>query len=92
MEAAGRALLSAGAGAALVKGGHLQGETLVDVLVTPQGVRRFEHRRVTGPALHGTGCVLSAAIAAGLAKDVGLDDAVERAIELVQRRIATARG
>ena len=92
MEAAGRALIRAGAKAALVKGGHLDRELLVDVLVTPKSVKRFEHRKIAGPPLHGTGCVLSAAIAAGLAKDVGLEQAVENAIELVQRRIATARG
>ena len=92
METAGRALIRAGAGAALVKGGHLDRELLVDVLVTAAGARRFEHRKLAGPPVHGTGCVLSAAIAAGLAKDVGLDDAVEDAIELVQRRVATARG
>ncbi len=92
MEAAGRALIGAGAKAALVKGGHLDGELLVDVLVTQTSVRRFEHRRIAGPPLHGTGCVLSAAIAAGLAKDMGLEQAVESAVELVQRRIATGRG
>ncbi len=92
METAGRALIRAGAKAALVKGGHMEGVALVDVLVMPAGVRRFEHRRIAGPPLHGTGCTLSAAIAAGLAKDVGLEQAVEGAIELVQRSIATARG
>ncbi|MFI5280606.1 MAG: hydroxymethylpyrimidine/phosphomethylpyrimidine kinase, partial [Gemmatimonadales bacterium] len=92
MEAAGRTLIDKGAKAALVKGGHLDGEVLVDVLVTRTGVSRFEHRKVAAPSVHGTGCVLSAAIAAGLAKGVGLDDAVEDAIKLVQRRIATARG
>jgi hydroxymethylpyrimidine/phosphomethylpyrimidine kinase len=92
METAGRALIRAGAKAALVKGGHLDGELLVDVLVTPKNVRRFEHVKIAGPAMHGTGCILSAAVAAGLAKDVGLEDAVNNAIELVQRRVATARG
>ncbi|MFI5207637.1 MAG: bifunctional hydroxymethylpyrimidine kinase/phosphomethylpyrimidine kinase [Gemmatimonadales bacterium] len=92
METAGRALIRAGAKSALVKGGHLDRELLVDVLVMPTGVRRFEHRKIAGPPVHGTGCVLSAAIAAGLAKDIGLEQAVEHAVELVQRRIATARG
>lgn len=92
MEAAGRALLSAGAKAVLVKGGHLDADILVDVLVMPTGVRRFEHRRIAGPPVHGTGCVLSAAIVAELAKDVGLEDAVDNAIDFVQRMVATARG
>jgi hydroxymethylpyrimidine/phosphomethylpyrimidine kinase len=92
METAGRSLIAAGAKAALVKGGHLDGALLVDVLVMPKGVRRFEHRKIAGPPVHGTGCVLSAAIVAELAKDVGLEDAVDNAIDFVQQKIATARG
>jgi hydroxymethylpyrimidine/phosphomethylpyrimidine kinase len=92
MEAAGRALIAKGAKAALVKGGHLDGATIVDVLVTAGAVRRFEHPRSAGRPVHGTGCVLSAAIAAGLAKGEGLEGAVEHAIDFVQREIATARG
>lgn len=68
MERAGRALLELGAEAALVKGGHLPGEVLVDLLVTPAGTRRFEHPRIATSSTHGTGCTLSAAITAGLAR------------------------
>jgi hydroxymethylpyrimidine/phosphomethylpyrimidine kinase len=92
MESAARALIAAGAKAALVKGGHLAGATLVDVLVSPRGVRRFTHPRIAGPSVHGTGCLLSAAIAAGLARQADLEAAVAGAVELVQREIATARG
>jgi hydroxymethylpyrimidine/phosphomethylpyrimidine kinase len=105
MERAGRALLELGAGAALVKGGHLPGDELVDVLVTPEGVRRFTHRRLVTRSTHGTGCTLSAAIAAGLAQGsegaktqggqvpaVLLHQAVEDALEYVHRAIATAPG
>lgn len=91
MAAAGRALILKGAKAALIKGGHLDGGSIVDVFVTPNGVRRFEHRRIAGPSVHGTGCVLSAAIVAELAKDVGLEDAIENAIDFVQQKVATAR-
>ena len=104
MERAGRALVDLGAGAALVKGGHLAGESLVDVLVTQDAARRFEHPRIVTSSTHGTGCTLSAAIAAGLARrlegwtsdrsvasDV-LTSAVTDALEYVQRAIATAPG
>jgi hydroxymethylpyrimidine/phosphomethylpyrimidine kinase len=61
-------------GAALVTGGHLDGDTAADVLVSDGGdrVTWLEAPRIEGGDLHGTGCVLSAAIAAELAKGVGL--------------------
>src|SRR5882762_7920426 len=65
MEAAGRALVAMGARAALVKGGHLADPTtLVDVLVHGKSARRFTHARIDTTSTHGTGCTLSAAIAA----------------------------
>ena len=104
MERAGAALLAAGAGAALIKGGHLAGDRLVDVLVTPEGIRRFEHSRLATTSTHGTGCTLSAAIVAGLARRAGarvhggtvshddLVDSVRDALEYVHRAIANAPG
>jgi hydroxymethylpyrimidine/phosphomethylpyrimidine kinase len=92
MERAGATLLRFGAGAALVKGGHLSSETIVDVLVTPAGVRRFTHQRIETSSVHGTGCTLSAAITAGLALGRSLDDAVEAGLEFVHRAIAEAPG
>ncbi|HEV8357002.1 MAG TPA: bifunctional hydroxymethylpyrimidine kinase/phosphomethylpyrimidine kinase [Gemmatimonadales bacterium] len=92
MERAGQRLLAAGAGAALVKGGHLASGTLVDILVTPGGVRRFEHPRVATKSTHGTGCTLSAAITAGLALGRPLPAAVADAVAYVQRAIAAAPG
>ena len=68
MARAGHRLLELGAGAALVKGGHLDGEQITDVLVTGSGDRRFVHRKVATSATHGTGCTLSAAITAELAR------------------------
>jgi hydroxymethylpyrimidine/phosphomethylpyrimidine kinase len=91
MEAAGRALIATGAKAALVKGGHLESATLVDVLLTAKGVRRFSHAKLPRE-LRGTGCALSAAIVAGLGKGEALEDAVAGAIDFVQRKISTARG
>lgn len=92
MERAGASLLRFGAGAALVKGGHLSSDTIVDVLVTPAGVRRFPHQRIDTKSVHGTGCTLSAAITAGLALGRSLDDAVEAGLEFVHRAIVEAPG
>jgi hydroxymethylpyrimidine/phosphomethylpyrimidine kinase len=89
MEAAGRALLDRGAGAVLIKGGHLTSE-LIDLLVTPGGVQSFTHPRLGTGSIHGTGCALSAAVAAGLALGRPLERAVAGAVEFVQRAIAAA--
>lgn len=92
MERAGRTLIERGAGAVLVKGGHLRGTHLVDILVTRDGTRRFEHERIASTSTHGTGCTLSAAITAGLALGHPLEQAVEDALEYVHRAIASAPG
>lgn len=92
MEQAGNRLVAAGAAAALVKGGHLAGNALVDVLVTSAGVQRFQHRRIATTSTHGTGCTLSAAITAGLALGRSLQDAVATALDYVRRAIAQAPG
>jgi len=92
MIAAGQRLVELGAGAALVKGGHLPGDALVDVLVTPDGVERFTHRRIATTSTHGTGCTLSAAITAGLARGEALRDAVAVALDYLHRAIAAAPG
>ncbi len=89
---AGRALLRLGAQAVLVKGGHLESDILVDVLVTPDGVERFARSRIATRATHGTGCTLSAAITAGLANGLKLAQAVPAAIEYVQSAIKAAPG
>lgn len=90
MEAAGRRLLALGARAALVKGGHLDAETLTDLLVTPAGTRRFAHARLRTTSTHGTGCTLSAAITAGLAQGRGLEAAVADAVDFVHRAMLAA--
>jgi len=92
MERAGETLLSYGAAAALVKGGHLVGAELTDVLVTPAGPRHFSHPRLETTSIHGTGCTLSAAIAAGLALGRELETAVADALDYVHRAIAAAPG
>ena len=92
MERAGSRLLDAGAAAALIKGGHLPGDELVDVLVTAAGVRRFPDRRIATRSTHGTGCTLSAAITAGLALGHPLEAAVEHGLRFVREAIAAAPG
>ncbi len=91
MEQAARALVSRGAAAVLVKGGHLQGEgDVVDVLVTRTGVRRFGHPRVITRSTHGTGCTLSSAITASLALGADLEQSVVRALDFVHRALRDA--
>jgi hydroxymethylpyrimidine/phosphomethylpyrimidine kinase len=92
MERAGTTLLRFGAAAALVKGGHLSSDTIVDVLVTPAGIRHFSHPRVDTTSVHGTGCTLSAAITAGLALGRPLERAVSDGLDFVHRAIAAAPG
>lgn len=93
MERAARSLVAEhGARAALVKGGHLSGEDLTDVLFDGSSIRRFSHKRIATSSTHGTGCTLSAAIAAALALAVPLHNAVELGLEYVHKAIASAPG
>jgi hydroxymethylpyrimidine/phosphomethylpyrimidine kinase len=89
---AGAALLEAGAGAVLMKGGHVPGERVVDFLLTPEGECAFEAERITTRHTHGTGCTLASACATGLAQGLTLVDAVARAWAYVQEAIARAPG
>jgi hydroxymethylpyrimidine/phosphomethylpyrimidine kinase len=87
------ALLALGPSAVLIKGGHLEGDTVVDLLRTADGVeRRFESPRIDSRNTHGTGCTLASAIAAGIADGLRLEDAVARARAYVIRAIETAPG
>ncbi len=79
MEEAARELAEFGAGAVLVKGGHLPGEQAVDVLWDGTKMQRLESERVDCPHTHGTGCTLSAAIACGLARGEDIGVAVKSA-------------
>jgi hydroxymethylpyrimidine/phosphomethylpyrimidine kinase len=93
MRAAGVALCERfGARAALVKGGHLGGDpaTVLDVLVSADGIRTFAGPRLPG-AMRGTGDALGTALAAALARGAGLDVAVERARATVAGLIAGAQ-
>lgn len=92
MERAGRRILELGVGAVLMKAGHLEGPSVEDFLVTPAGIQRFHHPRIDTTSTHGTGCTLSAAITAGLALDLPLDEAVGRGIAYVHRALRAAPG
>ena len=92
LERAGEALLAMGAGAVLMKGGHLSGPRLVDFLITPEGVTAFEGERIETRHTHGTGCTLASACAAGLAQGATLREAVERAWAFVRGAISGAPG
>lgn len=85
-----RALLGLGARAVLVKGGHVEGPNAVDVLATPDGVIEIAGPRLDTPNTHGTGCMLSAAITAGLAHGRDLETAVRGAKEFVTGAIKHA--
>ena len=92
MPDAARALLAMGVRAVLLKGGHLEGERLVDILATPEGLTRFEDARIATRHTHGTGCTLASAITAGLAQGMALGDAVARARAYVRAAILAAPG
>ena len=91
MREAARALVALGAGAALVKGGHLEGSA-VDLLWDGTEERVWRRERIHTRHTHGTGCTLSAAVAAELARGAPLADAVDRALRFVARAIETAPG
>ena len=98
---AGEALIEMGANAALVKGGHLDGDRVVDTLVVSDhlreghtdgapsglGTHHFDHSRVDTDATHGSGCTLSSAIAANLARGDSLVEAVADGTDFLQRAV-----
>ncbi len=92
MEDAVTALRSLGAYAVLLKGGHLEGDEVVDLLITTDDVIRFADTRIQTKATHGTGCTLASAIAAGLADKMPLPQAVARARAYVRQAMLTAPG
>ncbi len=90
MEAQGEALRVLGAGAVLMKGGHGEGPECIDLLISAEGTLRLTAPRHATRNTHGTGCTLSAAIAAGLAQGMDLTGAVTRAHGYLQGAIAAA--
>ena len=93
VNAAIDALLSLGPAAVLLKGGHLPGDEIVDVVRTIDGdERRFSHGRIFSTSTHGTGCTLASAIATGIAEGLRLVDSVVLAEQYVRDGIRFAPG
>jgi hydroxymethylpyrimidine/phosphomethylpyrimidine kinase len=88
MAAAGRAMRTFGARAALVKGGHLEGK-VIDVLVDDAGTGVFEGERIAAE-MRGTGCILAAALSVELARGAALRDAVGSARAFVRAKLRGA--
>jgi hydroxymethylpyrimidine/phosphomethylpyrimidine kinase len=86
-------LLESGVPAVLLKGGHLEGDRVIDILRTADGeMLRLEGERLNVRATHGTGCTLASAVAAGIAEGLRLTDAVTRARDYVRRAMQLAPG
>ncbi len=92
MAAAAERMVAMGAGGALVKGGHMNRELVTDVFCFEGRTETFEKPRLETRSTHGTGCTLSAAITAGLAKGHHMLESVAAGLEFVHRAIATAPG
>jgi hydroxymethylpyrimidine/phosphomethylpyrimidine kinase len=90
IESQGRRLLAMGCGAVLIKGGHGQGAESIDYLISGRGTIALAAPRIATQNTHGTGCSLSSAIAAGLAKGEDLETAVRHAKTWISGAIAAA--
>ena len=90
MIEAGRQLLAMGCQSVLITGGHLEGESADDLYLTADEAHWFPATKIDTPNTHGTGCTLSAAIAAGLASGLSPVNAVERAKRFITDAIAHA--
>jgi hydroxymethylpyrimidine/phosphomethylpyrimidine kinase len=90
MEAQANAILTMGAKAVLIKGGHGTGPESVDLLVRADGVLRLTTPRIATRNVHGTGCTLSSAVAAGLAKGLSLENACREAKTYTTKAIKEA--
>ncbi len=92
LRRAGEALMRLGAKAVLMKGGHLAGDQVTDLLITPDGETLLQGPRIQSRHTHGTGCTLASACAVGVAQGLSLPQAVERARRYVIEAMARAPG
>lgn len=90
MHHAAEAIMKKGCKAVLIKGGHLEGEMVIDMLISKDGVESFMQPRLNTPHTHGTGCTLASAIATGLAQKYDLPQAVTRGRAYVKKAIENA--
>jgi len=88
MNAAAQELRAKYGAAVVLKGGHLRGRQAIDILCDRKGIREFALPYLRGRETHGSGCTLSAAIAAGLARGRSLAVSVEAAKKFLHRGIA----
>jgi hydroxymethylpyrimidine/phosphomethylpyrimidine kinase len=93
MRSAAEALLALGSRAVLLKGGHLEGDKVTDILIAAdRRIVELSSPRIPTRHTHGTGCALASAIAAGIAQGMELEEAAARAHAYVQKAILTAFG
>lgn len=92
MIEAGQRLRDMGPTAVMMKGGHMEGAMITDILVTQDDYLSFRHPRIESRHTHGTGCTLSSAIATGIAQDLTLENAVRLGLDYVQEAMKTAPG
>ena len=90
MQLQGEQILALGAKAVLMKGGHGEGESATDLLITVAGAVAFSAPRLATKNTHGTGCTLASAIAAGLAKKYSLSESVQQAKEYLHQALLNA--
>ena len=91
-QVAGETLLKKGARAVLVKGGHISGSNITDLLVTKNGVFRFESKRILTQHTHGTGCTLSSALATCLSQKKNIVKSCNISLRYVDKAIVSAPG
>jgi hydroxymethylpyrimidine/phosphomethylpyrimidine kinase len=92
LRRAGERLLTSGVRAVLMKGGHVPGDPVIDLLMTPSGETVLEGPRIATRHTHGTGCTLASACAVGLARGLKLEAAVARAWAYVGEALRRAPG
>ncbi len=92
LRRAGEALMALGAKAVLMKGGHLAGDQVTDLLITSDGETLLQGPRIHSRHTHGTGCTLASASAVGIAQGMALPKAVQRARLYVVEAMARAPG
>ena len=90
MEALAQALFDLGPNAVLLKGGHMDGKVVRDILVTKNQITSYENLRINTRHTHGTGCTLASSIAAGIANGLPIEAAVEQAEWFLHKAIETA--